>query len=148
MQIWGSNLGTVRSWSELKSRVGRLTTWATQAPLSPLSLPCNPVYSGLFLFSSVINYLLYSFTFIWGLGRISEFKRERGVTSRWVQPNSPGCLGYTFVVCSHVLWPPSELCYCVSLWWRRIEWFESQKSYQVHWISYIPSSISILFSRL
>ena len=31
--VWGLIPWTVRSWPELKSRVGRLTDWATQVPL-------------------------------------------------------------------------------------------------------------------
>ena len=34
---WGSNSRTMRSWPELKSKVGGLTHWATQVP--PCSLP-------------------------------------------------------------------------------------------------------------
>ena len=32
--VWGSNSWTVRSWPEPRSRVGRLTDWATQVPQS------------------------------------------------------------------------------------------------------------------
>ena len=31
--VWGSNWQTMKSWPELKSRIGCLTDWATQAPL-------------------------------------------------------------------------------------------------------------------
>ena len=38
---WGPNSQTMRSWNELKSRVGCSTHWATQAPLSEFLNTCG-----------------------------------------------------------------------------------------------------------